>query len=204
MSVADHSRAAVRSGSREAVRLARRAFMAGERLDAQRIAARLGVDRTTLFRWVGNRDQLLVAVLTSLADPTLRDAAAAAPGCGPERIGRILRDFSQALIDAPYYRLFLQRETERALRLITTKASPLQQHVVGAVERLLAEECSRGHLRTSMPLGDLAYLVVRIAESFIYADLLTGDPPDAVKVEVAVTALLHGAARVPAPATSET
>jgi AcrR family transcriptional regulator len=197
--VADHLSRGAHPHAREAVRLARRAFLAGERIDAQRIAAELGVDRTTLFRWVGNRDQLLVAVLTSLADPTLRNAAAAAPGCGPERIGRILRDFSQALIDAPYYRSFLQRDTERALRLITTKASPLQQHVVGAVERLLAEECGRGHLAASIPLGDLAYLVVRIAESFIYADLLTGDPPDAAKVELAVAALLHGAARVADP-----
>lgn len=77
----------MRSDAREAVRLARRAFMAGERIDLQRIAARLGVDRTTLFRWVGNRDQLLVAVLTSLADPTLRDAAAAAPVPGPSGSG---------------------------------------------------------------------------------------------------------------------
>jgi AcrR family transcriptional regulator len=188
MSVAGHT------AQWEAVRLARRTFMAGDRLDTQRIAADLGVDRTTLFRWVGNRDQLLVAVLTSLADPTLRTAAERASGRGPERVGRILRDFSQALIDAPYYRSFLRRETERALRLITTKASPLQQHVVGEVERLLAEECRAGHLPTAVPLDDLAYLVVRIAESFIYADLLTGDEPDAAKVETAVTALLRGAA----------
>ena len=97
MGVDGHSPGAVRSDAREAVRLARRAFMTGERIDARRIAAQLGVDRTTLFRWVGNRDQLLVAVLRSLADPTLRDAAAGAPGSGPERIGRVLRDFSQAL-----------------------------------------------------------------------------------------------------------
>ncbi|SDE57686.1 QsdR family transcriptional regulator [Pseudonocardia oroxyli] len=178
----------------DAVRLARRAFMAGERIDAQGIAAALGVDRTTLFRWVGNRDRLLVAVLTSLADPTLRAAAQRAPGRGPERVGRIMQDFAQALIDAPYYRSFLRRETERALRLITTRASPLQQHVVGEVERLLAEECRAGHLPTALPLGDLAYLVVRIAESFIYADLLTGEEPDAEKVRTAVTALLRGAA----------
>lgn len=176
-----------------ALQLARRTFMAGERIDVQQLAAALGVDRTTLFRWVGNRDQLLVAVLTSLADPTLRDAASAATGTGPERIAQAMRLFSEALIDAPYYRSFLRRETERALRLITTRASPLQQHVVGSVERLLEQERDRGHLDPAMESRDLAYLVVRIVESFVYADLITGEQPDAEKVELAVAALLRGA-----------
>ena len=38
-------------------------------------------------------------------------------------------------------------------------------------------------------------LVVRIAESFIYADLITGEPPDAAKAEVAIAALLRGSER---------
>lgn len=178
----------------EAIRLARRTFMAGERIDLQKLAAELGVDRTTLFRWVGNRDQLVVAVLTSLADPTFRNAAAAATGTGPERIASAMRIAAQGLIDAPYYRTFLQRETERALRLVTTKASPMQQHVAAMIERLLEQERDRGNLTSSMALDDLAYLVVRIVESFIYADLITGGEPDAEKVELAIAALLRGAA----------
>jgi hypothetical protein len=71
-------------------------------------------------------------------------------------------------------------------------------HVVAAVERLLEQERDRGHLAPAMPLGDLAYLVVRIAESFIYADLITGCEPDAGKVELAVAALLRGSER-PSP-----
>ena len=178
-----------------ALRQARKAFMAGERLDVQKLAATLGVDRTTLYRWVGSRDQLLASVLISLADPTLRDAAEAVRGTGAERIGEVMRRFAQALIDAPYYRAFLRAETERALRLITTKDGPIQLHVVAAVERLLEQERDRGHLSPSLPLGDLAYLVVRIAESFIYADLITGCEPDATKVELAVAALLRGSER---------
>lgn len=45
-----------------AFRAARRVVIAGERLDMGKLAARLGVDRTTLFRWVGNRDQLMAEV----------------------------------------------------------------------------------------------------------------------------------------------
>lgn len=174
-----------------AFRMARRTFMAGERLDMQELAAALGVDRSTLFRWVGNRDRLLVDILTSLTDPTLRDAVTLARGSGGRRIARTAGLYSAALISAPYYRAFLQRETERALRLITTKASPLQQHVVDIFERLLAEELARGDFAHPLGTRDLAYLIVRIIESFIYSDLITGDRPDASKVEAAIAAILH-------------
>ena len=39
------------------------------------------------------------------------------------------------------------------------------------------------------------WLVVRIAESFIYTDLITGEQPDAGKAEIAIAALLHGPPR---------
>lgn len=182
-------------GVTAAVRLARRAFVAGERIDLNRLSAELGVDRTTLFRWVGNRDRLIGTVLVSLADPTLRAVVERTGGSGPERVGRIMGDFSRAVIDAPYYRAFLRRETERALRLITTQAGPVQAFVVEAVRELVDAEFERCGLAPTMPLHDLAYLVARIAESFIYTDLISGEEPDADKAEAAVTALLRGAAR---------
>ncbi|MDX6743986.1 QsdR family transcriptional regulator [Actinocorallia sp. A-T 12471] len=180
----------VRPDAQAAFRLARRTFMAGQRVDMRRLADELGVDRSTLFRWVGNRDQLLVRILTSLADPSIRAAAEQASGTGGARIARIAGIYAQALIDAPYYRVFLRREAERALRLITTKASPLQQHVVGAFAELIRQEADRGDLEPPMAVDDLAYLLVRIVESFIYADSITGDEPDAAKAEAAIGALL--------------
>jgi AcrR family transcriptional regulator len=189
------SDAATSSGARpdatSAFQQARRTFMAGERVDMKVLSSQLGVDRSTLFRWVGNRDRLLVDILTSLADPTLRDLAESVTETGGRRVARIAASYAQTLIDTPYYRAFLQREPEKSLRLITTKASPLQQHIVETYERLLQQECDRGRLTHPMRLHDLAYLVVRIMESFIYADIITGDDPDSTKVEAAVAALLH-------------
>ncbi|MFC7655854.1 hypothetical protein ACFQV8_04290 [Pseudonocardia benzenivorans] len=74
-------------GVTAAVRLARRAFVAGERIDLNRLSAELGVDRTTLFRWVGNRDQLIGTVLISLADPTLRGSPNGPAGAAPSASG---------------------------------------------------------------------------------------------------------------------
>jgi AcrR family transcriptional regulator len=182
----------------EAFALARRTFMAGDRLDMKGLAAELGVDRSTLFRYVGNRDELIVNVLTSLWEPTFRHLAETAEGTGGARVARVMGLFAQAMIDAPYYSAFLQREPERALRLITTKSSPIQQRVVSAFEGLLQQEVDRGHFSHPMRLHDLAYVVVRIGESFIYADLITGETPDAGVAEQAIAALLHADQYAPA------
>ena len=52
----------------EILRLARRRFVAGERLEMPSLAAELGVNRTTLYRWVGSSEPLPVEVLWSLGD----------------------------------------------------------------------------------------------------------------------------------------
>ncbi|MFE3059785.1 QsdR family transcriptional regulator [Nocardia sp. NPDC059239] len=174
----------------QAVALARRKFLDGDRLDMQKLAAELGVDRSTLFRWVGNRDQLLATILWSLAEPTHRAAVAATTRTGVARIADVTRMFGQALINAPFFRTFLRREPERALRLLTTKDSPVQHEIVNAIERMVQQELDRGHLIHPMSAHDLAYLIARIGESFIYADLITGDDPDAAKAAIAVAALL--------------
>ncbi|MFD6454401.1 QsdR family transcriptional regulator [Nocardia sp. NPDC060220] len=181
----------------QAIAVARRKFLEGDRLDMQKLAAELGVDRTTLFRWVGNRDHLLATVLWSLAEPTHRAAVAATTRTGAARIADATGTFGQALIDAPYFRRFLRSEPERALRLLTTKESPVLNEIVDAVERVVQQELDRGHLIHPMSAHDLAYLIARITESFIYADLITGEDPDATKAAIAVAALLGDPTYIP-------
>ncbi|TPW99239.1 hypothetical protein FJ656_33190, partial [Schumannella luteola] len=97
-----------------AFQLARRAFIAGERIEMGPLAAELGVDRTSLFRWVGNRDALLAEVLWSLAEASLDHAEAASTGAGPARVVDILGRFVDGLVTAPYFRDFLAREPQRS------------------------------------------------------------------------------------------
>src|SRR3982751_3376793 len=74
---------------------ARRRFLADERIDMSALAAKLGVDRTSLFRWVGNRDALLSEVLWSLAVPTLEQAEAATGDTeGAARVSAVLTHFA--------------------------------------------------------------------------------------------------------------
>src|SRR6476469_7548669 len=82
----------------DAFRLARRKFLAAERIDMSALADELGVNRVTLYRWVGAREQLLVEVVWSLADRTLaRIAADVRPG-GAERVVEIVTRFLEAVI----------------------------------------------------------------------------------------------------------
>ena len=51
-----------RVGRADALALAKRKYLAGDRLDIGQLAQELGVNRVTLHRWVGTRDALIVEV----------------------------------------------------------------------------------------------------------------------------------------------
>jgi hypothetical protein len=46
-------------------------------------------------------------------------------------------------------------------------------------------------MRTPLPAHDLAYLLVRVAESFTYADLIAGEPPSAERATAAFALVLQ-------------
>ena len=130
-----------------AFREARHTFIAGSRIDMGALAAALGVDRTSLFRWVGNRDRLLSEILWSLAVPTLDGATHAADeigATGAARLVDVLDRFTADLIDAPYFRAFLTREPARAMRLLTTSDSDVQSRFVARVTALIEQQESSG------------------------------------------------------------
>ena len=171
---------------------ARATFIEGARIDMGRLATKLGVDRTSLFRWVGNRDALLSEVLWSLAVPTLEQAEAATRDTeGAARVAGVLTHFAGDLITADYFRGFLQREPARALRLLTTKESEIQRRYVAVVEALVRQELGEQPFGRAVSAQDLAYLLVRISESFTYADLLNGDRPSADRARAAFELVLR-------------
>jgi len=171
---------------------ARETFIAGRRIDMGGLATSLGVDRSSLFRWVGNRDALLGEVLWSLAIPTLVQAENAnTEQTGGERIAGILTHFVDDLITAEYFRQFLRREPARALRLLTTKESPIQRRYVATTDWLIRRELGDHPLGGAIDPAGLASLLVRMSESFTYADLISGDQPSTAKARVAFRLLLR-------------
>ncbi len=182
----------IRPDALAAFRVAQRSFLAGKRLEMQDLAAELGVSRATLFRWVGAKEQLLAEVIWSMARPTFEQAVNdASRKRGPQRIAAVLSDFAAASILSEPFMKFVQREPERALRLLTTRSSSFQARLLGLIEVLLQEEIEAGRVNPPLPLHDLAYLILRITESFVYADAIAGVTPDPAKVRQAIRALLR-------------
>lgn len=185
-------RLSTHADANRAFNAARESFIAGFRIDMGILAASLGIERTSLFRWVGNRDALLGEVLWSLAVPTLAQAEhATARLHGGERIAAILTHFVDDLITADYFRQFLRREPARALRLLTTKESPIQRRYVATVEWLVRRELGDEPLGGAIDPAGLAYLLVRMSESYTYTDLISGDQPSATRARIAFRLLLR-------------
>jgi AcrR family transcriptional regulator len=163
--------------------LARQRFMAGERVEMGAIAEELGLNRVTVYRWVGSREQLLVEVLWSLAEPTLNHERERVNARGSERVVQILTSFIVAVISNKGMMRFVSEEGELAIRLMTRPESGFQPRLIGWVHDLLEEESSVGRLDLPGELGDCAYGLVRVIESYISLDLITGGKPDPSRAE---------------------
>src|SRR5215212_6657576 len=102
----------------DALRLGRRRFLAGERVDMSALAEELGVNRVTLYRWFGSRDQLLVELIWSLARDTLDDAQRRTRERGPLHVVGVVTRFLDAVITNPGMQRWLSEEGEHAMRLL--------------------------------------------------------------------------------------
>ncbi|MEW2505678.1 MULTISPECIES: QsdR family transcriptional regulator [unclassified Amycolatopsis] len=152
------------------------------------LATELGVSRATLHRWLGSRDHLLGEILWS--ETSLVFDNVSFTGRGAAGVADAIGAFVSLVNGSVAFRTFLQREPERALRLLTTKASVVQSRTIAQLTDLLTTEITAGRLASPLPAPDLAYVLVRLGESFIYTDIITGEEPDAAKAHIAISLLL--------------
>jgi hypothetical protein len=197
---------AARPTALDAFRHARRTFLAGDRVDMQALARTLSVDRATLYRWVGSREQLLSEILWSLIDPTVRNLRAAhgadspCAAAGPSAAdpscqspaAAVVTGTVRAVMASTGMQRFLDREGDLALRLLTTRASGFETRLIALISDLVRDETAAGRLRAAVPLDDLPYVLVRIMESYIYLGLITGEHPDPDRAAKVISALLPG------------
>lgn len=171
-----------------------RAFLEKRRLDMRGLAGELGISRATLYRRVGGRDHLLGEVIWYLTRHAMARSLEGTEGIfGADRIVAIVERFMTDVHGQPALARLLEAEPEAALRILTSKHGPIQQGMIDAVERLLAEEQERGALDVSIDRSTLAYVIVRVGESFLYADAIADNDPDVrLAVEVIGTLLRVG------------
>ena len=171
----------------DAFKLARRRWLAGERVDMSAMAAELDVNRVTLYRWIGSRETLLVDIVWRLAEQTLADVSAEVGGSGPDRVVALVTRFTEVVIGNPGMQRWLAEEGELAMRLLTRSDRGFQPRLIGWGESLLERE----RVELDADRREVAYVIVRVIESYTYLDLILGEQPDARRAEPIVRLLLR-------------
>ncbi len=177
----------VNASPTEIVQTAARLVHRGARLDMSALAAELGISRTTLFRRVGNREDLLGEALWLLSDRTLRAAArrwredngdAVRDADGGLRCLWIMARYRAAIAGHDGVRMLLDEEPVVAIRVLTDPAGRVQPRVIAAYVDLLNSDIDAGGFVPAVDVETLAYAVVRLGETFLYSDVLASRAPD--------------------------
>jgi AcrR family transcriptional regulator len=173
------------------LRLGRRRFLAPQRIDMGALAEELDVNRVTLYRWFGSRDDFIVEVVWSLALRTFDYVEKKVNTQGAERIVAIIDGFLDTIISNPGLHRWLAEDGEHAMRLLTSPRTNFQRRLIDHIRGLLEEETEASRLDLPVDLRELAYVIVRVIESYTYLDLITGEQPDAERAEPILRMLLR-------------
>lgn len=155
-----------------ALALARALFVRGDRIDMQSLAGQLGIGRSTLYRWVGDRDQLLGVVLAQLAGETAQLVAEQAEGEGLERALDTIRRFMTVTSSFPPLIEFAQREPEVALRVLLAQHSEVTQQL-----RLFFRTALDENLAGPRADDELVEVITQLATALEWSPIIVGEPP---------------------------
>jgi AcrR family transcriptional regulator len=184
----------------DVIDLAHRWFLEGRRVDAQQLARELGIGRATLYRWWTSRDVVIGEViwrifLDAIARVELRSTGSPS--------ARFVANFGRVADTVRTYKplaSFVADDPEYALRVVTSRHSIVQQRLTAWTATQLREI---PEVAAREDIDDLAYTLVRVAESFLWSDMINGDPPHPDKATAMVGLLISGAV-ANSPATQNT
>ena len=165
-------------------------YLRGRRVDVQAIAAELGLARTTIYRWFGSREGLIGEVLFAAAEPLLVRARKDARGRGARLLLDTFDRFNRSLADAPALRRFVEAERDAAIRIITSGAGTLQPRIVASIQAVIDDEARAGRYDPPIDSSTLAYAIVRLAEAFLFNDVVAGIRGDVDRLRAVEAALL--------------
>lgn len=171
---------------------------AGRRLDVQALAAELGISRVTLFRQVGNRRTLLAEALWLLTQRTLEAAARrweAERPPGALRTPGTMRNINAIVSGSPGLRRLLDDEPALTIAVLTDPRGRVQTGIVAFTETMLRRDEAELGLVPLIEPEALAYALVRLGESFLYADVLASRRPDVALADRLQQALVEGRAQ---------
>jgi len=171
-----------------AIAIARELFLAGERVDMNTLCATLGIGRTTLHRWVGDREQLIGAMLAELTDAAWDQVMEQAGGSGRQRAMEAGRLYMEATANFPPLRTFAAREPQLALRVLLAPHGAVAARIRAGFERAL---------RTYDPDNpvdpDLIDIAVQAGTALEWAPVAIGAEPEIARAALLIRSLFDAA-----------
>lgn len=165
-----------------AVQYARRVFLHGERVDMRTLASALDVGRSTLYRWVGDREALLAVILADLSAETWQAVARdGADGGVPGALAGIRR-FMQVTSDHGPLRQFAEQEPTVALRVLMAEGGQ-----VNAALRAGVAGCLTAHGVAGVDARTVE-IIVQLGTALQWTPIVIGEPP---AIDRAITLIQH-------------
>ncbi|MGK2954802.1 MAG: QsdR family transcriptional regulator [Solirubrobacterales bacterium] len=163
----------------DAISLARERFLAGDRVEMRALATELQIARATLYRWVGEREQLLDIVFSGLVDEWFAEVEPQAKGTGQARLLDVIRRFLEFAAASQPLSDFAGREPALTMKLLLDREGLVAGRSKAAIRRLLKEEVPE----SDVP-DNIIEAIDMTAVSLVWANIAIGREPD---IEGAVT-----------------
>lgn len=157
----------------DAVELARARFVSGERVEMQTLASELGIGRTTLYRWVGEREQLLEEIFAGLVDEWFSEVIPKSRGRGVERLLDVMRRFLEFAVGFDPLSDFSAREPALTMRLLLDREGLIAERSKSALRDLLDENAPD----LEVP-GNMIDAIEMSAAALVWANIAIGREPD--------------------------
>lgn len=103
------------------------------------IAARLGVGRSTLYRWVGDRDALMDQVIDATTTKLTKSVSRRIRGKGLDRVANSVRVYLDATSRYEPLRALAEREPQVALHVLMNPKGAFATHASAALRQQLDE-----------------------------------------------------------------
>jgi AcrR family transcriptional regulator len=144
-------------------------------IDMRALAESAGIGRSTLYRKVGDRDALLGEVIWGVVRTSAHRAWSTSSGEPRERILTMLETQMTDAVASEGLRKLLCRNPDYGLRILTSRHGSVERRLVTAIGELFSAQLEP---HEGLTASQLAFAVVRVAESFCYSDILAGVEPD--------------------------
>jgi AcrR family transcriptional regulator len=173
----------------DVVAAATRLYLRGVLIDMSTLARDLGISRATLYRRVGNHEELLGRVLAEQTEKTWRRVSHPPDPPGVHAMTQVLLDFMRTVTESVPLRTLIEHDAPLFVRVVMGP---------GLVEQRAIELVTEGittHLGDGLLLDAdvLAQVLVRVCDSFMYVHLLQGGAPELDRATTVVRLLLNAA-----------